>query len=112
MGEDEARAERPRRCVRWLVRIHVLLFLAWALPDSTFANFVGMPRLLRANETYVRSSPIRYYVRNLGFYGPYYAFAPNPRTRDFWFDARIEFADGSERNVPIRRISTLPYVQK
>lgn len=121
-GEPEAAPkERPkwlRGLLKGLLAFHILGIISWTMPEapSPVKNRTVEPLLmdypLLVNQEYVKYGIFRPWIVTLGLWQSWDMFSPNPSDRDVWGSARIEYADGSAKNVDYPRIKTYGYLEK
>lgn len=105
--------ERLPVWVKILTGFHILAIFSWTLP---YAN-TGVPNtpeyhVYKANDTYLRTSPIRQYLLTFGLWQSWDMFAPNPSAQDLWGDSVVIYRDGTERVVEFPRVASAPYWAK
>lgn len=117
------------RGVHWAVRafvaFHIFAMVHWSLPaparavangsvPPTAGNVLRHPVdfALLGNEWLRFRSPHRYYLLTTGVWQYWDMFAPNPADLDYWYDAKVTYADGSESVYAYPRMKRLPLGEK
>jgi len=120
-----AQGGRVSPLVKAFVLAHIALIFHWSLPmpsrriadreiPPTTENVLKYPIefALYANDYARGASPTGYYLQCTGLWQYWDMFAPNPASLDYWYDARVTYADGSTRVVPYPRMKTMTIPQK
>lgn len=114
-------SESPRT-VRWPIKawwlLHVTLITLWCFPHPPPAVREGraqggpLDSLLAFNDNYVRTGPSRWYIEPFGLWQYWDMFAPDPLKRDYYFDAVLQYQDGTVKTVEFPRIFKMPVPEK
>ncbi len=108
--------------VRWPVKVwwwtHVVLITLWCFPNAPPAVSSGrasgnvVDNLLLANDRLVRDGLPHYYIEPLGLWQYWDMFAPDPMQSDFYFEAVMQFQDGTIKSVEFPRIVKMPLLAR
>ncbi len=114
-------APSPRR-VAWPVKLfvlfHAVAVLAWTLPRFPPPGSPadrppgGSDYILTFNQTWLKDSPIQWYMLSTGFWQYWDMFAPNPADTDRWCDAEITYRDGAKTRYTYPRMIELSYTER
>lgn len=122
---DPSDGKRVNPFVKAFVIAHIVLVFHWSLPlpapaisqgkvPPTRENVMRYPMdfALYANDYGRGALPTKYYLQSTGLWQYWDMFAPNPASLDYWYDAKVTYADGSERIVPYPRMKTMSIAKK
>jgi hypothetical protein len=113
--------ERPkwlRGLLKGLLAFHILGVISWTMPEAPdpVKNRAVPPQILDypllANQEFIKFGIFRPWIISLGFWQSWDMFAPNPSNRDVWGSAKIEYANGTVRQVDYPRVKTFGYIEK
>lgn len=95
-----------------------MLVTSWCFPHPPPAVREGraqggpLDNMLAFNDKHVRPGPSRWYVEPLGLWQYWDMFAPDPLRKDYYFDAAIQYQDGTTKSVEFPRIKNMPLLEK
>jgi hypothetical protein len=102
-----------------LVFLHVVSITLWALPNPREGILQGniqptkVESFLLWNYDHPKQfGPMRGYLFAVGFWQYWDMFCPNPATTDLWFDAVVEYRDGTKKPFPWPRMHDLSILEK
>lgn len=111
-----------RRTVRWPLKvwwwIHVVLISLWCFPhappavQNNRASGTPVDQVLKFNDEWVRGGLPRYYIEPIGLWQYWDMFAPDPLRKDYYFDAVVQYRDGTTKTVDFPRVNQMPLFQK